>query len=299
MSSRFLHFAGCLLAAVCFAPSAAKAETVFSYVKESGSENEASQSGVFTPKNATFYFSGSKESVNISILGKDGQSWSLELAAPRGTTMAPGRFRDAERASFRSGRSAGVDVSGNGAGCNEVWGDLDIRQVAYDSNGNISALEARFVQHCERENAPPLIGVIRYNMPQRSLRLDSDAGDYVGGGIHKTYYNDSSVFSFSGNTSYLQYSASGLRDDWLALISAPAGRRLRTGTYNTQRFNDATHAGFDFFGNGRGCNQTSGVLRVYVVRTDTGGAITQFYADFEQRCDSSTGSLTGTIRYGF
>ena len=61
--------------------------------------------------------------------------WHIDLAAPRGETLRPGVYHDAERAAFRTGRAPGLDVSGDGRGCNEVYGEF-----AVDQRGSSSAL---------------------------------------------------------------------------------------------------------------------------------------------------------------
>lgn len=279
--------------------SYANAGTVFSYASAPGDYIGAGQSGVYTPKNAVFSIRGTGDSVTVYVDAKDGARWSIDLAAPNGTRLSPGGLYKVERAAFRSGRSGGLDVSGNSRGCNQVWGEVGVRQVAYDADGQVASLEANFTQRCENDDAPELSGVVRYEMPQLSLRLDSDPGDYIGQEIEKSYYNDTSVFALVGTRNGLQYAASGQRDDWLALIAPPTGRTLRAGNYRTARFADATHAGFDFFGNGRGCNQTTGTLRIYAITSDSDGRIKTLAADFEQHCEGGTAALRGSIRYGF
>jgi hypothetical protein len=276
----------------------ASAQSVFAYSSVQGDYIGQGETRSFTPANSTFSVYGNSENVTVSIDGNNGDWWFIELAAPRGTRLAPGRFVDAERAPFRTGRSAGVDVSGNGRGCNEIWGEIGVRQITFDKSGAIATFEASFLQRCEGPNSPALAGVVRYKAAQLSLKLVSAAGDYVGAGIKKTYYNDASTFTLSGTTTYLQFGASGLRDDWLALIAPPVGKKLKVGSYITRRSADATHAGFDFFGNGRGCNTSTGVLDIKRITTSATGNVLKLYADFEQHCEGAGPALSGTIHYG-
>jgi hypothetical protein len=206
-------------------------------------------------------------------------------------------YYDAERAAFRTGHAPGIDVSGNGRGCNEIWGSFAINQIATDAAGKVTMLDATFTQRCESSTAPALKGVVKFNARPLSYSFRSDAGDYIGGGIAKTYFGATSTFSLKGTDRRLQYSVSGLRDDWTALIEAPSGRRLKTRTYNTSRFADANHAGLDVFGNGRGCNQSTGTLTITAITLNRQGNVTRLGATFEQHCEGAAAALHETIRH--
>lgn len=275
-----------------------RAQTVFSYSSTPGDYIGQGKTQAFTPDNATFALSGNGESIDISVNGNDGSWWSINLGAPAGTKLEPGYYVNAERTPFRTGRSAGVDVSGNGRGCNEIYAELGVRQVAFDGAGNIASFEASFIQRCESATAPPMAGVIRYKAAKLSLALDSDPGDYIGLGVDKSYYGDTSIFGLTGTSSYLQYSASGQRDWWYASIAAPTGQILKPGRYSIARFADSNHAGLDFFGDGRGCNTTTGVLDVKRVVIDQEGAVRKLYATFVQHCEGAGPALKGVIHYG-
>jgi hypothetical protein len=121
-------------------------------------------------------------------------------------------------------------------------------------------------------------------------------GDYIGGGTVKDYDNSNSVFSLTSSNSFVNYRVSGKRDDWTALIRAMPGKRIEPGSYNTMTFSDSTHYGFDFFGNGRGCN-LSGYLYIYYVGYDIAGNVNGIAAAFIQHCDNQTPAIYGLIRY--
>lgn len=287
------------VAVLLSAPVASHAQAVFSYKSAAGDYIGLGKSGVLTDKNATFHVGGTRQSARISIDKSDGsESWSIDLAAPQGQDLTPGTYVNAERASFKTGRSPGIDVDSTGRGCNQVWGRFGIRQIAFDSVGNLKALEGSFEQRCESASAPLLVGTLSYQVAPLSLDLRSGPGDWVGQGAAKRYFNDTSIFAVSGTRTYLQYTATGRRDDWMALISPPRGKLLSVGTYRFRRFADSTSAGFDFFGNGRGCNETSGTLKIKGLSADAGGNVKQLYAEFEQYCDGNSAPLKGVIRYG-
>jgi len=86
--------------------------------------------------------------VYLSIDGKNGDWWSMELKAPAGHQLAVGNYPEATRAPF-SGAGAGIDVSGNGRGCNTIEGSFVVADVAFGPHGYVERLDATFEQHCE------------------------------------------------------------------------------------------------------------------------------------------------------
>ncbi|WP_241235978.1 hypothetical protein [Xanthomonas sp. BRIP62411] len=277
---------------------ACSAASIFSYSSNAGDYIGQGKSAVLTDANAKFGMSGNKDRLTFTADGASGEYWYIRIAAPVGSVLAPGTYANAERSAFKTGRSPGLDVSSTGRGCNEIWGKVTVRQISFDAAGNVDKLEATFLQRCEQSKAPALAGIISYNAPPLSLKLTSGSDDYVGGGVGKMYYNDTSIFVLDGNASYLRYSASGLRDDWYASIAAPVGKTLVPGRYPTRRFADGTHAGLDFTGNGRGCNENRGTLNVRAIEKDAQANVVKLYADFEQYCDNRTTPLRGTIHFG-
>lgn len=243
-------------------------------------------------------FSVSGNSTNLTIfINNSSTFWNVSLSAPSGEKLHPGIYSKAERAPFRTGRSPGIDISGDGAGCNEVWGNFTINQIATDSTGKVNLLDATFLQRCESETAPALKGSIKLNALPLTFSFVSDAGDYIGSGESKSYTNSSSIFSLTGSDTSFTYSVSGLRDNWNASISAPIGQKLKVGTYSTARFNDETHAGLDFSGNGRGCNSSTGQLKISAIDVDSKNKITGFTATFTQHCEGLAPAINGKINY--
>jgi len=97
----------------------------------------------------------------------------------------------------------GLDVSGTGAGCNQLTGRFTVLEAVYSGNAIVS-FAADFEQHCESSTAPPLFGSIRINstiplparppsahvsapsraLEGRSVTLDSaGSGDPQGGAL--------------------------------------------------------------------------------------------------------------------
>ncbi|QDH70195.1 hypothetical protein [Marilutibacter alkalisoli] len=286
-----------MVAALTFPVGDAQAQSLFKYTSQQGDYIGLGTDGQYDARNARFTLHGNAGYLTLVVDGNDGAWWHINLAAPSGQTFRPGRYYHAERAPFRTGLSPGVDVGGNGRGCNETWGSVFVRQIETNEEGEVTALEARFTQRCEQATAPALSGLVRYNASPKFLHLVSEPGDYIGGGINKAYFGDTSVFTVSGTNTYLHFAASGQRDDWWATIAPPTGQKLRKGTYETARFADESRAGLDFSGNGRGCNNSSGELTITSIVTNEQGEVTKLNASFEQHCESGAAALRGVIRY--
>jgi hypothetical protein len=224
--------------------------------------------------------------------------WTVELAAPAGEQLKPGVYRNAERAAFRTGRSPGLDVSGDGRGCNEVYGQFSVNQIETDTSGAITVLDASYTQHCENADAPALKGVVKYRAYPLSYAYTSDPGDYIGQGATQTHLGATSTFSLSSYGDGVQYDVSGKREYWTALLTPPDGEQFVAGhTYQAERFHGAGVAGLDVFGNGRGCNTVTGELTVTKLARGDDGTVKAFAATFVQHCEGGEPALHGTIHY--
>jgi hypothetical protein len=282
-----------LVLGATLAPAFAAPVAVTSFSYADGS----TASGSFTAPAADIAVTGNAQAVYATVRTDD-EWWSVDLAAPRGETLRPGVYRDAERAPFQTGRAPGLDVSGNGSGCNKVYGDFTIDQIETDSSGAVTVLDARYSRKCESNTATPLTGRLRYRAYPLSYRFVSDPGDYIGQGITKSYANSNSIFSLSGTTAGIGFGVSGRRDYWTVGIRPKTGETLRVGTYTgAQRFADADHPALDVSSTGRGCNQSAGSFVIKEIVVDEAGAVTALSATFEQRCEAGVPALRGTIRY--
>lgn len=293
------RYAGIALAlgGVLAAPTAL-AGTVFSFVSLPGDPIGLGESKTYTDADATLSVSGDSRHAIVRVERGD-DNWYISLGAPPEQAFQVRRYADAENPTRRTGRAPYVYLSTNGRRCNDAWGEIRIRQFATDASDRIAALEAAVLQHCEAADAPVLAGVIRYNTAPLSLALDSDAGDYVGQGLRKDYYGDTSVFQLWGSAQGLAYTASGQRDRWSAELLPPLGQALRVGTFPIAEAADATRAGFRFENPSRRCPRiSSGSVQIHSVQFDPGdGSVKALHAQFVQRCDGSSEELRGTIRY--
>lgn len=289
--------------AVWFVPAAAfaapTADTSYSFRSEAGDHIGAGQTKSYQAPPATITVSGTAASLTVRVTsGADW--WSIVLAAPRGDTLRPGVYRDAERAPLRTGRAPGLDVSGNGRGCNEVFGQFTVEQIEVDPTGSVSVLDAQFTQRCERATAPRLRGTVRFRAFPLSYRYSGEPGDFIGGGTSKSYTNATTVFSLTGTTARIRFAVSGQRDTWSVDLAPPAGQALAVGRYpDAQRapFREPGHPGLDVGGNGRGCNTLTGSFTITELVTDGTGAVVALAATFEQHCDGAAPALRGTIHF--
>ncbi|MFB7497027.1 hypothetical protein ACFC09_20475 [Streptomyces sp. NPDC056161] len=273
------------------------AVTKYSYTSAAGDYIGQGQTASYTPGTATINAGGTAAYVRFRVQ-TDTTWWDVELAAPQGEELHPGVYRNAERAAFRTGRAPGLDVSGDGRGCNEVYGQFSINQIETDDSGAITVLDAGYTQHCEGATAPALKGVVKYRAFPLSYGYTSDSGDYIGQGAAKNFTGSTSTFSLSGNAGGVSYNVSGNREYWTARLSAPSGEQLEAGrTYQAERFNGAGVAGLDVYGSGRGCNQVSGEFTVTKLALDTDGSVKALAATFVQHCEGVDAALHGTIHY--
>jgi hypothetical protein len=87
--------------------------------------------------------------VHLGVDGANGDWWTLDLAAPSGRTLAPGTYTGATRHPFNGPAEPGLDLSGNGRGCNTLTGQFTISDVEFGPQGYVKKLDATFEQHCE------------------------------------------------------------------------------------------------------------------------------------------------------
>ncbi len=105
---------------------------------------------LYTPLNSTFSLSGSTGCVTVRVSGGPyGDAFTLDFAAPPGQTLAPGVYDRAQRAPFREAGRPGIDISGDGRGCNEDAGRFEVKDFRVSSSGTLEGLWIVYEQHCE------------------------------------------------------------------------------------------------------------------------------------------------------
>lgn len=291
-AERFSAAAVIFLTVCSFAVNAAAA-TLYRYTSEPGDYIGGGLSDSYTSNDATITVSGTAASLSLNVRNSV-DWWNISLSAPRGENLHPGIYYNAERLSFRTGRAPGLDVYGNSRGCNKVWGVFLINQIATNADGAITTLDASFTQRCQAPPAPALRGRIKFNAEPLSYSYSRDEGDYIGQVVSKVYQGATSTFTLNGNASSLQYNVSGKRDNLTAMIRAPTGKQLQSGTtYDTAGASDDTHASLSV----SGCNSSIGTLKINAITFDDLGKVSGLNASFVQNCAGSSAALRGTIRY--
>ncbi len=89
--------------------------------------------------------------------------WSIELAAPQGSTLVAQPYHGATRWPFQPPTAPGLSVSGSGRGCNQSTGAFEIQTITHGlPDGGLSELVMTFEQFCENQPSNVLRGCMRY-----------------------------------------------------------------------------------------------------------------------------------------
>jgi hypothetical protein len=127
----------------------------------------------------------------------------------------------------------------------------------------------------------------------------SESGDYIGGGASRMWRPGTGSISVSGSTAdtvNVGVSGGASGDSFTFTFAAAPGEDLTVGTYeNAERtpFRTAGHPGIDIYGDGRGCNKTSGRFTVLDVTPD----LSRLWIVYEQHCEGGETALFGEIRF--
>ncbi len=109
-----------------------------------------------TPADGPFVaFAFNHGSVEAGVVG-----WDLLFRAPAGEDFTVGTYTGAQR--FFGPGIPGMDINGQGRGCNMVTGSFTVLEISFDALDELSSLDITFEQHCEGGTAA-LRGEIRFN----------------------------------------------------------------------------------------------------------------------------------------
>jgi hypothetical protein len=89
-----------------------------------------------------------------------------------------GEYDGAQRTAFRSPTRPGIDVSGDGRGCNTDTGRFLVSDFGLNTDGTIARLAIDFEQHCEGAT-PALYGSFRYNSSVAAVPRLAVASNYT------------------------------------------------------------------------------------------------------------------------
>jgi hypothetical protein len=132
------------------------------------------------------------------------------------------------------------------------------------------------------------------------LDLESQPGDYIGGGQRYTFNAASVSFSVSAEAKGISVSTGSIGSGWTIDLLPPAGGKLQDGVYEgAQRaaFHAPGVAGMEIDSPGKGCNTVSGRFELFDVQADRSGTIVSFKLQFEQHCGGAAPALFGQMLY--
>lgn len=131
------------------------------------------------------------------------------------------------------------------------------------------------------------------------VRLQSDAGDYIGAGKSYAYTPANAILDVSVSGGHLTITVQG-DENWRGEFVLPNTlNTLQPGTYaNVQRypFNNPSTGGLSWDGQGRGCNTLTGTI-VIDKATYNGPTLTGVDLHFDQHCEQAGAALHGTIHW--
>lgn len=136
------------------------------FVGEGASHSYSAPTTTFSVQNG-----GNTVRVDTSVPGSPGDFWNLAFEAPAGQQLQPGTTYQAERWPFQSADEAGLEVFGQGRGCNTLTGSFTILDATYGPFGYLESFHATFEQHCEGA-ADALRGEIEVGTPPPPPALD-------------------------------------------------------------------------------------------------------------------------------
>jgi HYR domain-containing protein len=172
--------------------------------------------------------------------------------------------------------------------------------------GVVAALAAALLVAAPSAGATVVLPPGQITVPSSGtfLYMNSEPGDYIGGGIEQLYTSADSSFSASLPEGGSHFSAAVIQGAythwWYVDLAAPDGQPLQVGSYTDAErypFQSPGHPGLSIDGDGRGCNTDFGQFDVNDIQYAPSGELLVFDATFEQHCESPTApALYGRIR---
>jgi len=121
--ARRLFWAVALVSSLYCVASASNAATYLYLNSQPGDYVGGGVTQTLTPAEGTFTVSSASSTVSISFKTPDySQFWELEFGTPQSMKFGKGQYVGAQRTAFRSPMLPGVDVGGDGRGCDTDTG---------------------------------------------------------------------------------------------------------------------------------------------------------------------------------
>ena len=156
------------------APPALAGQNVLYYFSEPGGLIALGAENTFTDADGTFGVSKYGTAIHIvfSTPSYD-HFWALDLQAADGAILQAGSYVDVQRYPFQTVGHPGLDLYGDGSGCNSLTGSFDVLEVAYDGNGFLTKLAVNLEQYCG-SSPYAIFGQVRINsnLPVTPVEVD-------------------------------------------------------------------------------------------------------------------------------
>lgn len=131
------------------------------------------------------------------------------------------------------------------------------------------------------------------------LVMDSEPGDYVGGGVLRSYTPADGTFQVVQNAwGGISVHVVGATFWWRVNLSAPGEARITPGLYSSAtRYPFSPFIGLAVSGSEGGCNRLTGRYLVREVDYTSGGALVRVAVDIEQHCEDADAALFAVLRF--
>ncbi|HEY9064359.1 MAG TPA: hypothetical protein VIO33_05200 [Burkholderiaceae bacterium] len=305
------------------ASTVAVAPNVITLQSDTGDYIGGGRTYEFTRTNTTMNVSSSGGHLSIALDGD--QWWNGNFVLP-GTysKVQVGTYTGLTRYPFSSTATGGLDWSGDGRGCNTLNASLSVTHVVYEGT-ELKEVDLNFEQHCEGV-AAALHGQVHWTaydntMPPGPVSpppaglwtppagitptsgnyvyLQSDLGDYIGGGGTYLYTPSNATLTPSGSGGRFSIAVNGAQywyGDFQAMIGLALLQPGYYGDLQRYPFENPAKGGISWWGNGNGCNTLKGWFIVDAV-SYSGVTLTSIDLRFEQHCEGFGPALHGAIHW--
>lgn len=294
--------------------------TVVTLTSDAGDYVGGGGSYRYTAADAVIQVTASGNYLKININGDESWTGEIQLGSSY-AGLQPGQYDDLMRYPFHNPVLGGLSWIGEGRGCNALSGSITIESATY-VGATLSAIVLSFEQHCDSAPAA-LRGRIQWtagdpttppgplpvptdlwhpsadSVPASAsyVYLQSDAGDWVGGGQTYLYTNANALMSVALSNGLATVRITGAQS-WTGNFKAMNSlAQITPGYYpGLQRypFHNPVKGGLAWFGEGRGCNVLTGWFAVDMVEYEN-GQLAEFRLRFEQHCEAGAAALRGEI----
>jgi hypothetical protein len=114
------------------------------------------------------YFATSPSFIQFRAAGPNapttGDFWDLSVAPPSGRTFRTGDTYPVQRESFQDPAHGGLDIGGQGRGCNNVTGTVQVVDFETAPDGRPLRFDLRMTQNCDGSTRP-LVAELGYSAP--------------------------------------------------------------------------------------------------------------------------------------